>query len=68
MHPKNKTNLKSLDKVAADSRVAKVYEDSDGLWIDLAPGYNFEDCSAIRRDTVRELLNDFGRVEAGDPQ
>jgi 3-hydroxyisobutyrate dehydrogenase-like beta-hydroxyacid dehydrogenase len=67
MHPNNRTRFKTLDRVAADPRVKKVYQDSDGIWIDLAEGFNFEDCSSIRRDTVREALNDFARVEEGSP-
>lgn len=67
MHPKNKTSFKSLDKIASDPRVEEVYQDSDGIWVDLAPGYNFEDCSSIRRDTVKDVMADFARVEEGEP-
>ncbi len=67
MHPKNKTTYKTLDRVAADARVLKAYEDNDGVWVDLAPGYNFEGCSALRGDTVQDVLADFRSVEAGDP-
>lgn len=67
MHPKNRTTYKTMDRVAKDDRVEKVYEDSDGIWIDLAPGFHFEDCSAIRGDTVKSALVQFDRVEVGDP-
>lgn len=63
----NRTRFKSLDKVAADPRVARVEQDSDGIWVYLADGFNFEGCSAVRGDTVSEALEDFARVEEGAP-
>lgn len=67
MHPNNKTPYKTLDRIAADPRVVKVYEDNDGIWADLADGYNFEGCSALRGDSVKRVMDDFGRIEEGAP-
>ncbi len=67
MHPKNKTNFKSLDRIAASPKVSHVEEDSDGIWIYLQPGWNFEGCSAVREDTVRSAISHFAMVEVGDP-
>lgn len=64
---KNRTGYKTLNQVEGDGRVASAYEDENGVWIELAPGYNFEGCSAIRRDTARDALADMARVEEGAP-
>jgi hypothetical protein len=63
----NLTPYRSLDKVAKDPRVLKVYEDSDGIWVDLAPGFNFEGMSSLRRDTAAGVLLDWRGVENGEP-
>lgn len=65
--PKNKTQIKMLDMLADDVRVARVYQDSDGIWCDLAPGYNFDGCSGFRADTAKGLLDDATRIEEGEP-
>jgi hypothetical protein len=67
MHPKNRTRFKTLDRIARDDRCAYVREDSDGVWVGLANGYNFEGQSAIRGDTVASVLSDWRRVEEGEP-
>lgn len=64
---KNHTGLKTLDKVASDKRVTNVWEDEDGIWVDLADGYNFEGCSCLRGDTAASVLRDFARIEEGAP-
>lgn len=66
MHPKNKTGFKSLDKIAADPRVEEVYQDSDGIWVYLVRGYNYEDCSGLRGDTCKDLLERFRDVRDGE--
>lgn len=63
----NKTQYKTLDRTAADKRVELCYEDSDGIWIDLAPGFNHEGCSGIRGDTVKHALEQMTMVKVGDP-
>lgn len=35
----NETSLKTLDPIAKDPRVVRIYKDEIGLWVDLAPGY-----------------------------
>jgi hypothetical protein len=35
----NETALKTLDPIAKDPRVKRVFKDEFGLWLDLAPGY-----------------------------
>lgn len=63
----NNTKHRKLDKVAGDRKVLLVSEDDDGIWVDLADGYNFEGCSGIRGDSVGDVLKQFARVEAGSP-
>jgi hypothetical protein len=65
MHEKNRTRFKTLDRIAADKRCEKIYQDSDGIWVDLAPGYNFEECSGLRGDTVAEVHDKWRLVEDG---
>ena len=64
---KNRTGLKSLDRITLDPRCRDAYRDSDGIWVNLSSGFNFEGQSAIRGDTIRNILDDWRRVEAGDP-
>jgi hypothetical protein len=35
----NETGLRTLDPIAANPRVARLYKDDLGLWIELAPGW-----------------------------
>lgn len=67
MHPKNRTRFKTLDRIAKDARCAYVREDSDGVWVGLANGYNFEGQSAIRGDYIASVLSDWRRIEEGEP-
>jgi hypothetical protein len=39
MNAKNKTGLKTLDKLAADPRVKVIERDADGIWCVLESGY-----------------------------
>ena len=53
----NKTRYKSLDAMARDPRIVEIWdEDADGIWAQLAPGYNFDGCSCLHEWTVRDLL------------
>jgi hypothetical protein len=67
MHDRNRTRFKTLDRIAADKRCAYVSEDSDGIWVGLSNGYNFEGQSAIRGDSVAAVVDDWRRVEQGEP-
>jgi len=64
----NRTRYVTLDKVAADPRVVEVWDEGDdGLWIHLAPGFNFEGQAGLHASTVKQLVELFKMVEAGDP-
>lgn len=54
---RNETRFKSLDRMAGDPRIVRIWdEDRDGIWAELAPGYNFDGCSCLHEWTVREML------------
>lgn len=66
-HPKNRTQYASLDRIAADPRVEQIHdEDTDGIWISLAPGYNWEGASSVHEWNVKDLISAFKAVEEGD--
>ena len=68
MHERNLTTCKTLDRVAEDPRVTEVRDEgSDGYWVDLVRGYNFEGQCSLRGETVREVLDLMRLVEQGDP-
>lgn len=53
----NKTRFKSLDAMARDPRVIEIWdEEDDGIWAQLAPGYNFDGSSCLHEWTVRALI------------
>lgn len=61
-HPKNKTLHKSLNRIAADPRVAEVWDEyrtGDGLWISLKPGWHCDHASVVHEWTVRDLIRSF---------
>jgi len=67
-HPRNLTRFKTLDAIAADPRVEKVWDEgADGVWLHLAPGWNFEGQAGVRGETVKELIALFQLVSCGDP-
>jgi hypothetical protein len=55
---KNSTGCKQLDRVESDSRVQRVYRDSDGIWLDLHYGWTADPLGAhdIHENTVRDVL------------
>lgn len=60
-HPNNRTEYAALDKLAADPRIERIWDEGpNGIWADLAPGYNREGCSSIHGE-----IENYGR---GDPQ
>lgn len=62
---KNKTRFKSLDVVNADSRVREVYQDGDGIWLDLEYGFTADPLGAhdIHEMRVRDVLSHYKMVE-----
>ncbi len=46
-HPKNQTRRPGLDKYAAHPAVEKIYEDPDGIWAELAEGWDCEGCISV---------------------
>jgi hypothetical protein len=65
----DRSRCKTLVKLARDPRVAGISDEGEnGIWIQLAPGFNAEGCSQVHADTVRDVVSDFRAfVEAGDP-
>lgn len=55
----NCTRYRSLDRLGRDARVHQIYEDSDGIWVELKPGYTADplDAHDIHEDTVRRVLD-----------
>ncbi len=66
-HPKNHTRYKTLDRVAADPRILKVWDEGDdGVWASLVQGYNYEGCSALHGWTVHEVLDQHRDIDEGE--
>ncbi len=61
---KNKTRFKSLNVVNDDPRVTEVFQDSDGIWLWLNPGFTAEPRGAhdVHEDTVREVLRRYRQI------
>lgn len=67
MHPKNKTKYKTLDKLAANPRIVEIWDEgTDGLWVTLANGYNFEGCSGLHGYTCKQLFDLAKEIETGN--
>ena len=76
----NKTGFKTFDKLARDPRIVEIWnEGNDGIWVDLAPGFNLYGCGVLtaghspwkdRKATVAEmalaLSGDLSMVEKGE--
>lgn len=63
-HPRNKTRYKSLDKIASDPRVEEIWEEgSDGIWIALMPGFQWEEVHCVHEWSVKDALASFRSVE-----
>lgn len=68
MHPKNKTGLKSFERLARNPAVKEIWDEGrDGYWVALADGYNFEGCSCVHAWSVKETIRLFSMVEEGAP-
>lgn len=78
---KNQTGLKALDKLAEDPRVVRIWDEgADGLWLQLADGFNHEGRSCLHanpfvdevtpsqrtRVMVAMLKRDMELVEPGE--
>ena len=73
----NRTGRKSLDRLAADPRIACAddphvrgeaviwSEGEDGYWATLAEGVNWEGCRCIHEYTIRDLYTALSMVEVG---
>lgn len=68
-NPRNRTKYKSLDRLARDPRVVEIWDEGpNGLWVSLAPGYNWDDTGSLHEWTVRDLLKRRSEIAVGDPQ
>jgi hypothetical protein len=65
---KNQTNYKELNQLAKDPRVVRIWDEGDdGLWVELAKGYNSEGTSHIHEWSVKDLIRLFNdTVEEGN--
>ena len=81
-HPKNQTRYASLDRIAADPRIERIWDEGpNGIWADLAPGYNVEGIGSLhgnvpfsdirpgeeRRSALQNFLLEYKLIEKGDP-
>lgn len=60
---KNTTRYKTLDKAAQHPAVQLIEEDSDGIWVHLNAGWNWENCTAIHEYTVRKVMAELRNVK-----
>jgi hypothetical protein len=64
----NETTLKTLDPIAKDPRVVRVYKDEIGLWIELAPGWmsgrDTPQGHVICEESVRELWGKYRGIKS----
>lgn len=62
---KNKTRFKSFNIVNDDPRVTEVFQDQDGIWLWLNPGWTADPRGAhdIHEDTVRDVLSKYRDIE-----
>jgi hypothetical protein len=63
----NKTDDPRFNYLCYRPCVNRVEQESNGYWVYLNPGHNFEGCGAIHRDTYEECRADLDSVEAGNP-
>lgn len=65
---KNKTRFKSLDIVNDDPRVTEVFQDEDGIWLWLNPGWTADPLSAhdIHENRVKDVLNRYRGIVVCD--
>src|ERR1019366_1396839 len=64
-HPRNLTRCKTLDAIAADPRVLKIWREDGGLSLQLAHGWNFDGQNVIIADYVGWLTDHFSHVTKG---
>jgi hypothetical protein len=55
--------------MARDPRIVEIWdEDPDGIWAQLAPGYNWDGASFLHEWTVRDLLLAWRtKISVGSP-
>lgn len=61
-HPRNETRFKSLDKIAADPRVEKIFDEGpDGIWVWLRFPWRSESlqCSVLHEWSCKDLLESW---------
>tara|TARA_R110000868_G_scaffold29972_2_gene111535 strand:+ start:704 stop:907 length:204 start_codon:yes stop_codon:yes gene_type:complete len=64
---KNQTQYKSFNRYNSDPRVVSIYnEDEDGIWVDLASGYNWNSCSSVHEFTCSKIHAAMQSVQLGE--
>ena len=56
---KNKTGLKTLNKIAEHEAVEVIEKDEDGIWLYLNDGWNWDNCHTIHEYTVKDVMKEF---------
>jgi hypothetical protein len=57
--------MKALDNLKAQhpEKIRGWYKDSDGYWINLKPGWQWQECHAVHEWNVKDALASFKWIE-----
>lgn len=64
-HGLNNNNMRK--KIMNHIAVEELYYDSDGWWIVLKDGYNYEGQCSIRENTLTRLVSCLQNIKVGEP-
>lgn len=54
-------------RILSHKAVEELYKDSDGWWMVLKDGFNYQGLCAIREDTLTRLVGILSLIKVGNP-
>jgi hypothetical protein len=59
----NNTKFKTLNKIAKSPKVENIYQDDDGIWVELKRGWGLNECISFKGVSAGDVVDQFNDVE-----
>lgn len=59
----NNTKFKTLDTIASSEKIKEIYQDGDGIWVELNAGWGHNECISFKGISCGDVIDQFKDIE-----